>query len=65
MFKKIHQYLGAGSEVVWVVYPSMKVIAVHDHTGVHEFRQGFLEAGKLLPGFRLSLAEIFDDDLLK
>jgi len=65
MFKKIHQYLGAGSEVVWVVYPSMKVIAVHDHTGVHEFKQGFLEAEKLLAGFKLSLAEIFDDDLLK
>lgn len=65
MFKKIHQYLGAGSEVVWVVYPSMKMIAVHDHAGVHELKQGLLESEKLLPGFKLSLAEIFEDDLLK
>lgn len=65
MFKKIHQYLGAGSEVVWVVYPSMKMIAIHDHMGVRELKQGFPEAEKLLPGFRLSLAEIFEDDLLK
>ncbi|HXB19729.1 MAG TPA: Uma2 family endonuclease [Candidatus Solibacter sp.] len=64
-FKKIHQYLAAGSDVVWVVYPPLKVIEVHDHTGTHELTQGFLKAEKLLPGFKLSLAEIFDDDLLK
>jgi Uma2 family endonuclease len=65
MFKKIHQYLGAGSEVVWVVYPSMKMIAVHDPTGVHELKQGFLDAERPLPGLKLSPAEIFDDDLSK
>jgi Uma2 family endonuclease len=65
MFKKIHQYLGTGSEIVWVVYPSTKMIAIHDHTGARELIQGFLESEKLLPGFRLSLAEIFEDDLLK
>ncbi len=64
-FKKIHQYLAAGSEIVWVVYPPLKVIEVHDHTGTHELTQGFLQAEKLFPGFKLSLAEIFHDDLLK
>ena len=64
-FKKIHQYLAAGTEIVWVVYPPMKTIAIHDHTGTHEINQGFLQAERLFPGFQLSLAEIFNDDLLK
>jgi Uma2 family endonuclease len=64
-FKKVHQYLAGGSDVVWVVYPPLKVIEVHDGNGTHELTQGFLETQKLLPGFKLSLAEIFDDDLLK
>jgi len=63
--KKIHQYLGAGSEIVWVIYPSLKMIAVHDYRGSLEVTQGVLQAEKLLPGFKLSLAEIFDEDVLK
>jgi len=63
--KKIHQYLAAGSELVWIFYPPLKMIAVHDHSGSHELTQRFLEAEKLFPGFKLSLAGIFDDDVLK
>jgi Uma2 family endonuclease len=63
--KKVHQYLASGSEVVWLVYPQLKVIEVHDHTGTYEVSQGLLKAEKLLPGLDLSLAEIFDEDLLK
>jgi hypothetical protein len=43
----------------------MKMIAVHDPTGVHELKQGFLDAERPLPGLKLSPAEIFDDDLSK
>jgi len=57
--------LAAGSEVVWVVYPPLKVVEVHDHAGTHELTQGGLQAEKLFPGLKLSLAEIFHDDLLK
>ncbi|HEV2960432.1 MAG TPA: Uma2 family endonuclease [Candidatus Angelobacter sp.] len=64
-FKKVHQYLASGSEVVWLVYPQLKVIEVHDHTRTYEVSQGLLKAEKLLPGLDLSLAEIFDEDLLK
>ncbi len=64
-FKKIHQYLASGSQLVWVVYPMMKMIAVHDGSGSHEVTQGFLEAPQLLPGFKLPLVEIFEEDLLK
>lgn len=65
IFKKIHQYLSAGSELVWVVYPPLKVIAVHSRAGSHEVSHGFLEAVALLPGFKLSLAEVFEDNILK
>ena len=60
IFKKIHQYLDAGSELVWVVYPALKAASVHSHTGTYELTQGFLNAKSLLPGFTLSLAEIFE-----
>jgi len=65
IFKKIHQYLHAGSELVWVVYPSLRIVSVHYRAGSHEVSQGFLEAEHLLPGFKLSLADLFDEDLLK
>lgn len=65
VFKKIHQYLHAGSELVWIVYPSLKTVSVHNQAGSHEVSQGFLDAENLLPGFKLSLAEIFEEDLLK
>jgi Uma2 family endonuclease len=62
IFKKIHQYQDAGSDLVWIVYPDMKTISVHTHAGTYEVSQGFLQAENLLPGFKLPLAEIFEDE---
>ncbi|HEV3036408.1 MAG TPA: Uma2 family endonuclease [Candidatus Angelobacter sp.] len=65
ILKKTHQYLDAGSELVWIVYPALKVVSVYSHTGTYEVSQGFLQAENLLPGFQLSLAEIFEQYLRK
>ena len=58
--QKIHQYLATGGDLVWVVYPRLKLVEIHDHESARSLSQGFLQADKLFPGFTLSLAELFD-----
>lgn len=59
--KKIQQYLRAGSQTVWIVYPKLRLVEVHTHTGVRQVREPeALKEHKLLPGFSLSLTYIFD-----
>jgi Uma2 family endonuclease len=66
--KKTHQYLAAGSQAVWLVYPSLRRVQLHDSAGIHDIREpDSIEEGRLFPGlkFTLSLTAIFDDDLQK
>lgn len=61
--KKVRQYLTAGSKAVWVIYPALRIIEVHDSTGSRNAIEGdsFSEA-RLFSGhqFSISLAELFD-----
>jgi Uma2 family endonuclease len=63
--KKAHQYLAAGSLAVWLVYPALRLIEIHDRAGVREIAEPapFIEE-QLFPGFKfsLSLTAIFDDN---
>jgi Uma2 family endonuclease len=62
MAKKTQQYLGAGSQTVWIVYPKLRLVEVHSPSGVGQIREPHvLEEPALLPGFTLSLRYIFDD----
>ena len=63
--KKVRQYLAAGSEAVWVVYPSLKVIEIHDRNGSRKIGvdDRFAETGPFSGcEFGISLAELFDED---
>ena len=61
--KKVRQYLTAGTSAVWVIYPALRIIEVHDNTGsrnaVHEdaIREERLFGEHK---FSISLAELFD-----
>jgi Uma2 family endonuclease len=59
---KVHQYLEAGTKIVWVFYIDAK--AVHIFTPDGEPRvvgiDGVLDGENVMPGFRLSLREVFD-----
>ncbi len=60
--KKVHQYLAAGSQAVWVVYPPLRLVEIHDSGGVRQVREpDILEESKVFGGvkFSLPLAEIF------
>lgn len=61
MARKTHQYLHAGCQVVWVVYPSLRMIEVHSKDAVRQVREPeALEERDLLREFSLSLPYIFD-----
>ena len=61
MAKKTQQYLHSGCRVVWIVYPSLRLVEVHSAAGVRLVREpDALKEEKLLPGFSLSLVYVFD-----
>jgi Uma2 family endonuclease len=58
---KVLEYFQAGTNLVWVVYPKTKTVAVHvDAKTTHTVDlNGTLEGGNVLPGFMLPVREIF------
>ena len=63
--KKIRQYLAAGTQTVWLVYPALQLVEIHDGAGIRQVTapEPLIEE-RLFPGvkFSLSLTELFDDD---
>ena len=58
--EKVQDYLAAGVELVWVIYPQPRLTYVFDATQVRVVRADEpLDGAPVLPGFRLTLAELF------
>lgn len=62
LLTKLHEYFRCGVELVWIVYPLFEQIYVYTSpTSVRILdRASDLDAGTLLPGFQLSLSELFE-----
>ncbi len=60
---KIDEYFRAGVRGVWVIYPITRQIYVHESPSMVRVLKitDELDGSELLPGFRLSLAELFED----
>lgn len=62
LLEKITEYFWAGVRLVWVIYPLRRTVHVYESferiRGLSE--NGELEAGDVLPGFRLALSELFE-----
>jgi Uma2 family endonuclease len=58
--KKKQQYLHAGCNVVWIVYPSLRLVEVHSASESRQAREPELLRDELFDGFSLSLSYIFD-----
>ena len=57
---KAQQWVDAGVRLVWVVDPVNHVVTVHAADGVIVLRRAdALDGGAVLPGFRLSLPDLF------
>lgn len=62
MDRKLHEYFTAGVQLVWYVYPERRTVRVYTHPG-HYAELGETEqlvGEDVLPGFRLSIADWFD-----
>lgn len=61
---KIREYFEVGVELVWVIYPTEEMVYVYQSpTQIHILkRTQELEGGTILPGFRLPLADLFEEE---
>jgi Uma2 family endonuclease len=57
---KVREYLAAGARLVWVIWPRLRLVTVHEADG--GYRQlgpdDELDGGDLLPGFRVRVADL-------
>ena len=60
--RKVAEYLAAGSQRVWVVYPSVRQVLIHraDGSVLSYGDDDVITDEELLPGFSLPLSEIFE-----
>ena len=62
---KLQDYFRAGVELVWVVYPRQQQIYVYTSPSKVTIleRAGDVDGGSVLPGFKLPVAALFEDEL--
>ena len=68
MLTKVHQYLDAGAKAVWVFYPNLKVVQIHDPQGTREVAAPkSLQDTTVFGGqfYTLPLTPIFEEDITK
>lgn len=60
---KIRKYFARGTRLVWLVYPRRREVEVYTSPDTMSLVAGddTLDGGDVLPGFRLPLADIFED----
>jgi Uma2 family endonuclease len=62
---KTEEYFRAGVRLVWVIFPEEQLVQVWDSpSACRVVRVGqSLEGGEVIPGFQLSLAELFEEGI--
>jgi Uma2 family endonuclease len=63
--KKVRQYLAGGSQAVWLVYPNLRLIEIHDPTGIQVIAEPeTLVEERLFPNlsFRAPINNLFNKD---
>jgi Uma2 family endonuclease len=60
--RKVDQYLAAGAQAVWVLYPDLKEVHTRRPGGISATltETDVLEAGDLLPGFSVRVRDLFE-----
>jgi Uma2 family endonuclease len=61
---KIHDYFQTGTLLVWVIYPETREVYVYTSVSYVQIliEPAELDGGDLLPGFRISLDRLFEDE---
>jgi Uma2 family endonuclease len=62
VFGKVVEYFDTGVELVWVIYPAQQSIQVFDSRATSRilWPGDELDGGRVLPGFRLGVRELFE-----
>lgn len=62
VYDKVHQYLDAGTLMVWVLWPRYQAVTLYRIDGSVQELSGadFLEGDDVLPGFRIPVSTLFD-----
>ena len=64
MRQKAKEYFGSGSRLVWMIYPKTRTVEVFEQLQEHPTRtlteSDILDGGAVLPGFSISVSEIFE-----
>lgn len=55
MLKKVGQYLEAGTRVVWVIYPALRLVEIHTADGVRQIKEPNSLSEEKLFGARFSI----------
>ena len=60
---KVDEYLRAGVIAVWVIYPELKQVYVHESSSSVRVvgMDGHLEGGQFLPGLSIPIASLFEE----
>jgi Uma2 family endonuclease len=63
LLEKVEEYFEAGVRLVWIVFPRRRIIHVYESLSQIRglTRADELDGGKVLPGFRLALATLFEE----
>ncbi len=58
---KVNLYLEAGTSLVWVIYPDLQQVVVHqpNRTSKTILRDGWLDGEDVLPGLSIAVADLF------
>lgn len=61
MKEKVEEYFAAGARLVWIVNPKSKTVTVHRSAtdSVTLVEKDILDGGEVVPGFQISVSEIF------
>ncbi|MFN8513901.1 MAG: Uma2 family endonuclease [Thermomicrobiales bacterium] len=59
--EKVHEYLDAGTSLVWILWPRRRMVSVYEpDRDIRELgADDYLDGGDVLPGFRVLVADIF------
>jgi Uma2 family endonuclease len=60
--EKVHEYLDAGVQLIWVVFPRQRMVQVYtpDRTSRLLYEDDVLGGGDVLPGFEMRIGDIFE-----
>jgi Uma2 family endonuclease len=60
---KVAEYLRAGARIVWVIYPDVRTVAVHEAPDRARFlgEGDVLTGGSVLPSLRIDVADVFQE----